>query len=665
MNEETKIKKSKAQKIRGKILSKTIVILTTSLFSITFLYAVMSYFTTESVIKEMFGQIAETAVAAVENGISANLNIIQEIGTISGLSNTAATAESKKELLKSKEDKFDFINISVTDINGVDLDGNSMATQDCYLRAKEGETFISPPIPTEDGKSSYMYLSAPLWKDGRYDSEIVGTVIATLDGLYLSNITNSIKVGKSGHIYMIDNMGTTIANIDINQIYIKANSIEASKADNGFKRIAKLEEKALAGQEAFGTTSFGGVTQYMQISPMQKTNGWALGMYIDKVEFMGSTNITAFICACLSFVFLAIAIIVMMRFSANLTKPIKEIETALIELAEGNYEVSVDYQSEDEIGIMAESLRKMIAETKAVIGDTSRGLEQMAKGNFDIVPEAEYTGIYKTIETAITRISESLSGTLNTILTSAKNVNTNAEQVSEGARALSEGATDQASSVEELQASITDISGEVDRNAKNSQTASSRAKLVGDEITKSNEKMKEMLTAMNDISKASNEIRVIIRSIEDIAKQTNLLSLNAAIEAARAGEMGKGFAVVADEVGNLANESTGAVKTSEELIQASLKAVERGMMIVKETASQLEVSVQKAEELEKNTQEITDASMHQAEELEQVTRGVEQISVVIEENTAMAQESSASADILSNEAQLLNDLVGKFKTKKL
>lgn len=182
-----------------------------------------------------------------------------------------------------------------------------------------------------------------------------------------------------------------------------------------------------------------------------------------------------------------------------------------------------------------------------------------------------------------------------------------------------------------------------------------------DKAKESSQRMKEMLTAMDDINQGSGEISKIIKTIEDIAFQTNILALNAAVEAARAGEAGKGFAVVADEVRNLAGKSADASKNTSSLIEGSLHAVERGTKIASETALALDEVVNGVEDVSAAINEISAASADQASSARQVTQGIDQISSVVQTNSATAQESAAASEELSGQAQILKNLVGQFK----
>lgn len=186
---------------------------------------------------------------------------------------------------------------------------------------------------------------------------------------------------------------------------------------------------------------------------------------------------------------------------------------------------------------------------------TAKNNEEIATGNFNIAPEVDHIGDFKHIETALVKVIQDLSHTLNEINSVSELVASNAAQISEGAQSLTDGAMDQASSVDELQSTIVNVSEQVEKNAENANIANEMAKVVGEDIISSNEQMQQVVDAMETINENSAQISSIISTIDDIAEQTNLLALNASIEAARAGESGKGFAVVATQVGNLAAQA--------------------------------------------------------------------------------------------------------------
>ncbi|MCI8292793.1 MAG: HAMP domain-containing protein [Hespellia sp.] len=345
--------------------------------------------------------------------------------------------------------------------------------------------------------------------------------------------------------------------------------------------------------------------------------------------------------------------------------PISEIENAAIRMAEGDLDVEISYTSKDEMGVLAEQVRRLIHKLQVIIDDENKFLAKMAAGDFtvDTICEEEYTGGFYPLLISFRGIAEKLNDTMLQINQSSAQVSSGSEQVSNGAQALSQGATEQASSVQELAATINEISEKVKQNADNAQQANVKASSVSMEMNVSNEKMQQMIQAMDDISNCSNEIGKIIKTIEDIAFQTNILALNAAVEAARAGAAGKGFAVVADEVRNLASKSAEASKNTSVLIENSLKAVENGTQIADETAQSLFEAVNGVNEMTGIIGQISEASSIQADSIAQVTTGIDQISSVVQTNSATAQESAAASEELSSQSQLMKNLVGRFKLK--
>lgn len=234
------------------------------------------------------------------------------------------------------------------------------------------------------------------------------------------------------------------------------------------------------------------------------------------------------------------------------------------------------------------------------------------------------------------------------------------QQVASGATALSQGSTEQAE-VDNLAARISSVSDSVHKVAKGAQQVSRISREVKDGLLTSNGKMQNLTTVIQRISDNSTEIHKIVKTIEDIAFQTNILALNAAVEAARAGAAGKGFAVVADEVRNLASKSAEASKNTAALIENSLQAVENGKRIADETAQSLEVVINDIQEASSMMDTIAKASADQAESISQITLGIDQISSVVQTNSATAEESAAASEELSGQAQILNELVRKFR----
>ncbi len=651
----------KIKTIKAKILATMIPVFLLSLNIIILINTVGSLSSTENTVERILSETSKTSAIAVEGQLSAINAVIEEIGTIKELSNVRYLKSDKQKILEDKAKQHNFLTLTMADKDGILLNDEDISDYEFFKRSIKGETFVHYPQIKDGGARSDMFFSAPLWRNGIYDSEVVGIIFGSLDGTYLSNIVGNIKVGETGSSYIINNQGTTIADHDYTLVLAEENTIEMSGADNSLLEFAELEKKALNGEPAFGTVSYDNKSYFLHATPISGTDGWVLGVMTQKSEFMSTTYISIAVCVAVAFVSLIVSILIMLNFSNKLTKPIKEIEYAVDEMSKGNYDIEISVKSNDEIGKMAKSLTLMINSTNSIIKDAVRALEEMAEGNFDLTSDVEYVGVYKRIGNAIITIMTSLSDTIGAVKISSEQVSSGADQVSAGAQALSQGATEQASSIEELSATISEISDQIKSNAENARLANQVTIETGKEVENGNQLMQEMLAAMNEISTKSSEIEKIVKTIEDIAFQTNILALNAAVEAARAGTAGKGFAVVAEEVRNLAQRSASAVKDTTMLIGASITAVENGKSIADQTAAALRSVVEKARVVIEKINNISEASSAQAESISQVTMGVEQISAVVQTNSATSEESAAASQELSGQASILNELVSKFK----
>ncbi len=345
----------------------------------------------------------------------------------------------------------------------------------------------------------------------------------------------------------------------------------------------------------------------------------------------------------------------------SILAPVKEIETVYAQIEKGNLQSEITYDSRDEIGNLARSIKKTNAMLASYIKDISEKLGQMSAGDMRIKVDMDYIGDFASIKQAMQNMASALNRTLETINTAAEQVSTGSAQVAGGAQALATGSTEQASSVEELSASVTIIAKQAEENSSNVKMASQYVDQAGTNVKDGSEHMKLLTEAMANIGAASNQIASITKVIEDIAFQTNILALNAAIEAARAGNAGKGFAVVADEVRSLAAKSAEAAKQTAELIQRSVATVAEGTMLTAQTAQILKNVEDKAKLVEESIVRIDQASSEQAAAIEQIKQGLTQVNSVVQTNAATAEENSATSEEKSAQAATLREEVRKFR----
>lgn len=377
------------------------------------------------------------------------------------------------------------------------------------------------------------------------------------------------------------------------------------------------------------------------------------------------SNVVAVIGGVAIVLFIVIASLISKKIGAKITEmiiePIRDIDNVAKDLANGNLHSELTYHSDDELGTLAHSLRKSIRTLSSYVDDIKRSMQEFSHGNFDVKPEVEWKGDFEEILQAFMSFEASMADLVKHLQRVADKVAEGSEQIASSSTELAEGATNQAASVEELTASLANVSERVAQNSQNARTISGKVDELGTQLYESNGKMSEMVISMSEIEKASKEISKIIETINQIASQTNLLALNASIEAARAGDAGKGFAVVADQVSALAAQSAEAAKESASLIDTSVAAVEKGMVIANDTASQLGAVVDNSRHIVDEVNNIADVLNTQTEAIKQVDEGVEAINDVVQTNSATSQECAAASQDMSTQADTLRGLIATLK----
>lgn len=377
------------------------------------------------------------------------------------------------------------------------------------------------------------------------------------------------------------------------------------------------------------------------------------------------SNVVAVIGGVAIVLFIVIASLISKKIGAKITEmiiePIRDIDNVAKDLANGNLHSELTYHSDDELGTLAHSLRKSIRTLSSYVDDIKRSMQEFSHGNFDVKPEVEWKGDFEGILQAFMSFEASMADLVKHLQRVADQVAEGSEQIASSSTELAEGATNQAASVEELTASLANVSERVAQNSQNARTISGKVDELGTQLYESNGKMSEMVISMSEIEKASKEISKIIETINQIASQTNLLALNASIEAARAGDAGKGFAVVADQVSALAAQSAEAAKESASLIDTSVAAVEKGMVIANDTASQLGAVVDNSRHIVDEVNNIADVLNTQTEAIKQVDEGVEAINDVVQTNSATSQECAAASQDMSTQADTLRGLIATLK----
>lgn len=662
--QKQKTSNGKNKTIRKKLLFTTIANISIAMLVVGVVAVALNIFSTFSSLRQTMAEAVEIAAESISKELEGYRNLALEVSNNSILKDETKSVEQMQQECERIKNSYGFKEVGITDVNGIRIlaeDKGTTAERDYFKQPKSnGQPYVSDPFQRTDDGTMNIFITAPIMKNGAFN----GIVYLALDANFLCDMVTQIQVGESGNAAILNSKGDTIGFADVQLVIDAYNTQQEAKADPKLKKLAQIEAKMCAGESGFDGYYYGGKNKYMAYAPIEGTNGWSIDIAIGRNEFMQTSFFSVFVIVAIAVIAIGVAIVLMRKMADGISTPIIQCVERIEGLAKGDLQSEVPViNTDDETSILAKATEEIVQGMNSMIGDVDYLLGAMSEGDFSVRSKArdQYVGDFNNIIVSVEKIKDSLTETLTGIKEAASQVSAGSSQMAESATDLAEGATDQAGSVEELRATIMDVTEQVKHDSEETLTAREGIREVSSIAQKSRSEMEEMKEAMERINTTSRKIGDIIASIEEIASQTNLLSLNASIEAARAGELGKGFAVVAGEIGKLAGESAKAAVDTRELIESSVREVEDGNQITQKTADSLKSVVENLESVVTSIESINEASQRQSQAMEQIDMGMEQISGVVQSNSATAEETSATSEELSAQAEMLDSLVGRFR----
>ncbi len=521
-----------------------------------------------------------------------------------------------------------------------------------YSCIETKQTILTEPYVDSTNGKMVLSAAAPVYDD--VTGDILGAVGMDITLDQMTKLMSEYKIGRKGYILLLSGDGMIVYHPQNDMIQQNIKDINIS--ENAVKAAASSKNVFLRfktdGTPKYGFLQHAGDTGYIVLSSLPSSEYYAtlFAMVLALILiFAGGIALIAFS---------------IRKSSASLTRPIMDLNHTAQQLAAGDLDVTLHITSQDEIGELGQSIQKTVSRLKeyiVYIDETAEVLSQVADGNLNISLKNDYAGEFQKIKTALLNISDSMNQVMVGINESSQHVSVGASELASASQILAEGAEQQAASIEQLTATTATVAEQVDNSRREAEASAKATEQAAAVIEENQEKMKQMMNAMDKIHETSQQVVGIIQTIEDIASQTNLLSLNASIEAARAGEAGKGFAVVADEIGKLALESSEAANTTKELIGISMEEIRKGNAIAGSAMESLKESVSAIGNVNKMIKETADSAVAQAENMNQLRMGIEEIAHGIQDNSAASQETSATSQELASQAEMLNQMVQKFE----
>lgn len=578
--------------------------------------------------------------------------------SITDAENYSVVFDEMKRIVEADPDNIQAVWIAdidanvVTQSDGFTSDSSYDVTTRTWYAAVENKcTMLTNAY--EDSSTGETILSAVTPVYDKSGNNIIGVAGADISLKHIDELLPKYKIGTNGFVILVTSDGTVIYHPDSENELKKLPDLDVS--DSIMDAIENQKDTALS----------------------YKANGSNMNGYVDRIgttdyyilSCMPSTEYYSSVIQCLIGILIltGIAVIVTIlsirKLASNITKPIVALNDAAQQLADGNLDVDISIESENEIGQLADSIDKTVTRLKEYINyidEISYVLNRIADGKLKFSLQYDYAGEFAKVKDAMLHISDSLQTMIKDIINSSSQVSSGADDLSRAAQSIAEGASMQAASVEELVATAISVSEQVNENTADARKSAAKTSDVTKMMQASEEQMNEMADAMKKINETSDEVVSIIKTIEDIAGQTNLLALNASIEAARAGEAGKGFAVVASEIGTLADGCSKAATNTKELIGISIEEIGHGTSLVESVVASMQEVLVGVESVNELIEKCAENNEVQNQSIEQIKLAVEEISKSVEDNSAVAEETSATSEELAAQAATLEEMVKHF-----
>lgn len=627
------------------VFSLTIIILVYIIGTEACLY---SYSSTISLVEKNSRSSAKTTARDIEALLQNYKNIAKASGSdITLIGNVPNEVRMKKVEQLAKQ--YGFTSGNLLDKKGVSIkDGTDFSDRDYVKAALNGKTNISDVTLSKYTNTYGISIAAPLISSGR----IIGVVYYRADVDFMNDIVKHISVGQGSYAYILDENNNVIAHK--NEKYIMNDKYK--------EMIPKDIKNCISSQNGSMTCSYGGDKYICGYSKIDKMANWRV--VIASPESAYDSDILRFVKKLVisDIIALIAAIIVALIIARVISRPIVRVKNLLSALAQGDLSVQLnDTKNKDELGVLqnsAVSLNRMLSDMLTQSGDV---LSKMAAYDLTSEDMREYPGKFNELAASINSIKAILSNMILNIQNSSVNVDGGSKQLAEAASMLSEGTMAQASSLQKLVTDVENVAQNINANSDKTIFVNESLGNLDSEIKDGDQKMQELSNVVRTVEEMSEDIKKIVNTIDGIAFQTNILALNASVEAARAGESGKGFAVVAQEIGTLATKSSDASKKTAELIEKCIKGIESAKEYADITSDSLAKIVSDSNNIANAFDEMSKANEIQAKNANDIRNEIENISQVVQSNTATAQQTAASTEVLSEQAAALKDMTGRFK----
>ena len=587
----------------------------------------LSYQTQMQMVQTDVNRASALASENLSNQLQNYMNVTSIAGTDSIIRDSSASISDKEACIDRYVQTYGFTSGNLLDQNAVSLfDGTDFSDRDYVQRALTGEVCVSDITLSRYTGTYGVSIAAPVQSAS---GDITGVIYFRIDNDFMTSIVENLKISRNSSACIVDANNQIIAHEDPELIMT-----EAAASNDGI--CASV--------------------------PVNNTNGWTLVITAPESDFTGAmtTMIRQFVIW--DIIAVIAALIIAMLFANSMSKSVLTVKNAMLSISQGDLSCSLTKtKRKDELGVLQNTAASLVEMLQHIIGEANQILGSIAHFDLTTGEMNSYPGAFNSLADSVNAIRQMLTRMIIDIQSSSANVKSGSSQLAEATQLLSEGTVSQTSSIEKLVMDMNNVVDSINQNSENGNLINERLNTLDTKIQDSSQQMEHLLRIVAQIEEMSSDIQKIVGTIDSIAFQTNILALNASVEAARAGENGRGFAVVAEEVSSLASRSSDASKKTGELIEKCITGIAQAKESADVTASALESIVTDSAEIARSFDSISEATREEARKANSIRMEINNISDVVQSNSSTAQETAASTEALSQQAQTLEAMTSRFR----
>ena len=587
----------------------------------------LSYQTQMQMVQTDVNRASALASENLSNQLQNYMNVTSIAGTDSIIRDSSASISDKEACIDRYVQTYGFTSGNLLDPNAVSLfDGTDFSDRDYVQRALTGEVCVSDITLSRYTGTYGVSIAAPFLSAS---GDITGVIYFRVDNNVMTSIVENLKISRNSSACIVDANNQIIAHENPELIMT-----EAAASNDGI--CASV--------------------------PVNNTNGWTLVITAPESDFTGAmtTMIRQFVIW--DIIAVIAALIIAMLFANSMSKSVLTVKNAMLSISQGDLSCSLTKtKRKDELGVLQNTAASLVEMLQHIIREANQILGSIAHFDLTTGEMNSYPGAFNGLADSVNAIRQMLTRMIIDIQSSSANVKSGSSQLAEATQLLSEGTVSQTSSIEKLVMDMNNVVDSINQNSENGNLINERLNTLDTKIQDSSQQMEHLLRIVDQIEEMSSDIQKIVGTIDSIAFQTNILALNASVEAARAGENGRGFAVVAEEVSSLASRSSDASKKTGELIEKCITGIAQAKESADVTASALESIVTDSAEIARSFDSISEATREEARKANSIRMEINNISDVVQSNSSTAQETAASTEALSQQAQTLEAMTSRFR----